>query len=35
MTQDARRYRLAAEIASAVAIALTLVFVGLQLRETE
>jgi hypothetical protein len=34
MTGDGRRYRLAAEIASGVAIALTLLFVGLQLRET-
>lgn len=34
MPRDDRRYRLAAEIASGLAIALTLVFVGLQLRES-
>ena len=34
MTGDGRRYRLAAEIASGAAIALTLLFVGLQLRES-
>jgi hypothetical protein len=34
MTQNGQRYRIIAEIASAVAVALTLVFVGLQLRET-
>jgi len=33
MTQVSSRYRVVAEIASAAAVALTLVFVGLQLRE--